>query len=80
MARYDDSSPHCDRWTNHKLISELNRTAHLETFSPSGICRTPVTIITGDDAQAFILEETRLYRQSWLAPIIEEIERRMVKP
>lgn len=70
MARMDDNSPHCERWTNAKLMREARRKANLETFGPAG------NTARGDA----IRKETRLYRECWLNPLLDEIERRWIKP
>lgn len=81
MARYNDTSSQIDKWTNRKLMSEARRHANLETFS-AGTMRSfsqePFPV-AGDDPSDFVREETRLYRQSYLNPILDEIERRFVK-
>jgi len=76
MARYNDNSPHPRDWTNAKLIHELNRTANLKDF---GIFVYDGIIAKGDDCADAIREKTRLYRQTWMQPVIDEIERRFVK-
>jgi hypothetical protein len=79
MARYNDLSSDCTRWTNRKLMHEARRLANFETFGASMIARGTILIATSDDATDFVREETRIYRATWLAPILDEIERRFVK-
>ena len=76
MARYNDASPHPDRWTDAKLMREARKYANLEGFSMwvyDGIEGK------GDAASDAIREATRNYRDSWLNPILDEIEKRFVK-
>lgn len=75
MARMDDNSPYPQRWTTAKLFRELNKYANLETF---GSCfrDEPVSFGCQQESADFIREETRLYRRSWLQPIINELARR----
>lgn len=80
MPRMNDSSPYSDRWTNAKLIRELRRTANMEHMSvhiPSDY--KPASFSAGPDDGDMIREATRLYRDSWMNPLIDEIERRFVK-
>jgi hypothetical protein len=79
MARYNDNSCYYKDWTNKKLISELTKTANLETFSDS-IFDGNLPNVCGEEASIAIRERTKLYRESWMQPIIEEIERRLIKP
>lgn len=77
MARMNDSSPHVNRWTTAKLFAELNKLANLESFSMfvyDGINAK------GDECADAIREATRLYRQTWMQPIIDELERRIIHP
>lgn len=79
MARYNDASSHPDRWTNAKLIRQLKAGAAYETAGlnlPEGY--VPVPWHMGSDTPA-IIEATRIYRQSWVDPIIAEIEKRFCK-
>jgi hypothetical protein len=77
--RYNDNSSDIRRWTNSKLIRRLKETANLETFSDS-IFDGVLPPVNGDESSKVIRERTRLYRESWMQPIIEEIERRLIKP
>lgn len=76
MARYNDRSPHPAKWTNAKLIERLTETANLQSlhYQPRLFGETPPEM-DGDS----IREVTRLYRDSWMQPIIDEIAKRFVK-
>ncbi len=64
------------RQTNAQLIARLREVANLETFS-TGLGRAGQTERpTSGEVRA----ATRLYRDTWLAPVLDEIERRLVKP
>jgi len=75
MPKYNNASSHYYRWTNKKLIDELRKYANLESFSVSTIGES-ATMPATDDA---IREKTRLYRQTWMDPLINEIESRFIK-
>lgn len=80
MARYNDNSPHPQHWTNAKLIRELRSKANLERFSANiPADYKPASFSAGKDDGDMIREATRLYRDSWMNPILDEIERRFVK-
>lgn len=88
MARYNDASSDCARWTNAKLMSEARRLANFESFSV-GFNEIEATYRVGWHDQVnpaapriedFVRNQTRLYRETWLKPILDEIERRFVKP
>lgn len=70
MTRRNDNSPYIENWTNRKLIAEIRRIANFEKFG---------RLKDGKDIGDDIRENTRIYRNSWLNPLIEEIERRLVK-
>lgn len=79
--RYNDNSPHPERWTNAKLMARAMETANLKTFSgglPQDFRPDNNGGGFGDDGDA-IREATRLYRGSWMNPVLAEIERRFVK-
>jgi len=85
--RYNDMSPHPDRWTNAKLIREARAYANLEQFSV-GYNEIPANYPEGWHDQVspdeprideFVRRQTRIFRESWLNPILDEIERRFVK-
>ena len=89
MARYRDSSPHPADWTNRKLMAEAMKYANLESFSV-GFFDGPETTFRpgwhnqqqepkGPTVDDFCRQQTRLYRATWLQPVLEEIERRFVK-
>jgi hypothetical protein len=87
MARYNDASPHPDKWTNAKLMREARRVTSFNDFGSGHFDgKEPVTFHPGwsnqtgsPDLGDFVREHTRLYRDSWLNPILDEIERRFVK-
>lgn len=66
--RRNDTSTDPARWTHAKLLRELRSKANLETFR---------TFATGDGGDR-IRKSTRLYRETWLAPLLDEVERRLV--
>lgn len=73
MSRRNDNSPYPRDWTTRKLFRELDKTANLEGFywriNPD-YCQPPTH---ADD----IREITRLYRKTWMLPIIIELAKRM---
>lgn len=75
MTRYNDMSIHPENWTNAKLMREARSKANLETFANS----YPVNPEPDQQAAEYVREVTRLYRETWLKPILDEIERRFVK-
>jgi len=86
MARYNDGSPHPDRWTNAKLMREARKYANLESFAVGHYDGDEITFKPGwitqtcsPEIDKFCRDQTRLYRQNWLTPILDEIERRFVK-
>ncbi len=86
MARYDDSSVYVERWTNAKLMREARKYANLESFSTGFFDGSETTFKPGWASQTgsppvdeFCREQTRIYRTSYLTPILDEIERRFVK-
>jgi len=87
MARYNDMSCHPQRWTNAKLMREARKCANLERFSCvhndiEANYRVGWHNQVNKDqmpVEDFVREQTRPYRQSWLDPILDEIERRFVK-
>ena len=76
--RYSDNSSDITKWSKQKLIARLRQTANLETFSDS-IFDGNLPNVCGEEASIAIRERTRLYRESWMQPIIDEIERRLLK-
>lgn len=72
MARMNDRSPYPREWATAKLFRELNKYANLESFSWSINPEYSQPPISAND----IREATRLYRQTWLQPIINELARR----
>ena len=66
--RRNDASHDPERWTHAKLVARLREVANLETYG-GGLGGTPPDVVR---------EETRLYRESWLAPLLDEVERRMI--
>lgn len=86
MARYNDGSPFCEDWTNAKLMAKARELANMESFSVGFYDGEEVTFKHGWTSQTgspeiadFVRERTRLYRDTWLRPILDEIERRFVK-
>lgn len=75
MARYDDTSMDVTRWTNRKLMAELRLKANLSTFQRLMVGSGENTALTADA----IRNVTRPYRDSYLNPVIDEIERRFVR-
>jgi hypothetical protein len=82
--RYNDQSTDVTRWTTTKLFRRLRETANLTTF---GVDQNEIAAtykvgwhdqVNKDQPRIddFIREQTRVYRQSWLDPIIDELERR----
>lgn len=61
--------------TNKVLIARLRETANLESYSEGLQGPDPEKPVSAN----VIREQTRIYRETWLAPIIDEIERRLVK-
>jgi len=78
MTRYNDASSDYRRWTNKKLIARLKQTANLETFCDS-IFDGNLPNVFGEEGSNAIRERTKLYRDSWMQPIIAKIERRLIK-
>lgn len=85
MARRNDSSPHPDQWTNAKLMAEARKYANLVSFSTGHYDGPEVTFRPGWASQTgspevpdFCREQTRLYRESWLEPILDELQRRFL--
>ncbi len=87
MARYNDLSCHCDKWTNAKLMREARGYANMESFSV-GYNDIPANYREGWHDQVnpdatriddFCREQSRIYRDTWLKPLLDEIERRFVK-
>jgi hypothetical protein len=64
MTAQDCSCDHT-RWSNRKLIAELRDKANLTRFD-------------GDRGNP-VREATRLYRETWMNPLLDEVERRLVK-
>jgi hypothetical protein len=64
------------RVTNAALVANLRRFANFEggTFVLPDHLPTDTAVDT-----AAILEATRMYRERWLMPVIDEIEKRLVR-
>lgn len=77
MPCYNDLSPDYERWTNAKLMREITRVASFEKFGDY-FREAAVTFGTQEDCGDFIRETTRIYRQTWLEPLLEEVTRRFV--
>lgn len=69
------------RRTNAALVAALRRVANFESAAFDNIypdARDPLP--SGEDqATEFIVRRTRLYRETWLAPLLDEIERRLCR-
>ena len=78
MSGYNNSSPDCTRWTNARLIDEARRLSELSGFGHF-FRDQPVILGVQEDSGPFIREETRLYRETWLNPILDEIDARLTK-
>ena len=78
MGRRNNASIHSEDWTNEKIFDELRRHVDMETF---GSYFRDQPIILGCQAESgdFIRAETRLYRQSWIHPLIDELQSRLIK-
>lgn len=72
MARRNDNSPYVSQWSTAKLMRELNRTANLSDFVWQVGWKEQPPKIAED-----IREATRLYRKSWMQPIINELAKRL---
>lgn len=75
--RMDDYSSDHRRWSSRKLVKELRDKANLTSFS------TPTCGLLPNDPAVdadHIRHATKLYRDTWMNPIINELERRLVKP
>lgn len=86
MARYNDGSIYHEKWTNSKLMSEARKYANLESFSVGWYDGEEVTFKPGWASQTgspeiadFCRERSRIYRETYLNPLLDEIERRFVK-
>lgn len=89
MAFCDDSSHDCARWSYAKLMREIRSFSNQERFSPSAgdiaeIARLHHetrnnTVTTSDATEAAYKEASRIYRETWLNPLLDELERRLVK-
>jgi hypothetical protein len=84
MARYNDSSNYVENWSNRKLMEEAKRMssfaqAHFTIPNNAQLARDKPNGVYSNNDTAVIVEATRLYRETWLEPILEEIERRFVK-
>lgn len=84
--RCNDKSPHPRYWTNAKLMRGARKYANLESFSVGLYNGEEAAFKPGwkgqtgsPDVADFCREQTRLYRDSWLQPILDEIEKRFVK-
>jgi hypothetical protein len=76
MPRMNDSSHSVDRWTSAKLFRELNKYANLASFGGNLPAEMMTDWKAGRDDGNAIREATRLYRQTYLQPIIDELARR----
>jgi hypothetical protein len=87
MGFHGDASSDHTKWSTRKLIAEIKRLANFETFSV-GWNDIPAEYKVGWHEQVnpdapriedFIRAQTRIYRDTWLNPLIEELERRFTK-
>lgn len=87
MSYRNDASSDHTKWSNRKLICEIKRIANFTNFSV-GWNDIPAEYKVGWHEQVnpnspkiedFIREQTRCYRDSWLNPLIEELERRLTR-
>lgn len=76
--RYNNMSSDYAKWSPQKLFARLRETANLESFCDS-IFDGDLPAVRGDESATVMRERTRLYRESWMQPIIDELERRMIK-
>ncbi len=78
--RYDDSSYDPRHWTTRKLIDQLNIKANIGTFS--GSLKLPEGWKPGymQNDGPVIRETVRLYLESWMQPILDEVARRIGAP
>ena len=66
--------------TNRALIARLRETAHLVKFSPAALPeREDRGPRKGESEGDYVRRITELYRDSWLEPVIAEIEKRLCK-
>jgi hypothetical protein len=88
MAYRNDSSSDHSHWSNRKLIDEIRRISNLASFGVGFLSGDKTYTFrpgwanqTGSDSiDDFVRDQTRIYRDSWLNPLIDELERRTVKP
>lgn len=87
MGYRNDASSDCTKWSNRKLIAEIDRLANFKDFSV-GWNTIPASYRVGwhdqvNDGQPkvedFVRDQTRIYRDTWLNPLIAELKRRLVK-
>jgi hypothetical protein len=87
MAHYNDMSSDHTKWSKAKLLREIRKYANMESFSV-GYNEIEVAYNVGWHEQVnknmpsvedFCREQTRIYRESWLNPLIDELERRFCK-
>lgn len=71
--RTNDNSIDVTRWSKEKLFRELNHRANFENNNYQ------LPLITGlnRDDKAAIRQATKLYRETWVQPLIRELARRM---
>lgn len=90
MAYRDDYSPDCRRWSNQKLIDRIREVTSMQRFAPDGDKLKAVAEQHAKDGNGgmFPSEATaekfrdvvKHYHTSWLEPLLNEMESRMVKP
>ena len=79
MARMNDSSAYYGEWSKRKLINQIRKYSNMESFG--GALPDDFEYKPGfpNDHGPAIREATRIYRDSWLNPLIDELERRLIK-
>lgn len=85
MSRHNDNSSDVQRWSTPKLLRELHKSANLKTFSV-GFNSIAAVYKEGWHNQAnadqmpveeFCREQTRLYRDTWMNPLIAVLAHRL---
>lgn len=79
MANWRDSSCHPQDWTMRKLLREIRGFANFERFGGTIEVDASKNDYLRDDGPA-LREGTHLYRDTWLNPLLDELDRRLIKP
>lgn len=86
--RINNNSHDCRDWTMGKLVSEIRRYANMENMGADFTldeleamtdAARKLGIAASDIHSTAIREVTRLYRDSWLNPLLNELQRRIEK-